>query len=238
MDWRIKCPLEPKLSPLITPSSWDTPPHRLVTEVRPIQPGQQVLITGDTQSDMRVIEAVAGAVLAAGGTPTVVWYATLPQPMMNPPVPAAAAMAAAEVWIDFSVAYQLYSPAYNEAIRNRCVYVCLTGMDVDMLVRTIGKAPYAPMKAMAEWLYSRSQAAKKVHVTNPTGTDLWMEIDLAGDPFWEPPSPDTGFSQMLGGQSGLWAYRESYQGSLVFDGCIWPPAEIGILQAPVTPDHR
>ena len=207
--------------------------HRLVTEVRPVQPGQQVLITGDTQSDMRVIEAVAGAVMAAGGIPTVVWYATLPQPMMNPPVPAAAAMAAAEVWIDFSVAYQLYSPAYNEAIRNRCVYVCLTGMDVDMLVRTIGKAPYAPMKAMAEWLYSRSQAAKKVHVTNPAGTDLWMEIDLAGDPFWEPPSPDIGFSQMLGGQSGLWAYRESYEGSLVFDGCIWPPAEIGILQAPV-----
>ncbi len=38
---------------------------------------------------------------------------------------------------------------------------------------------------------------------------------------------------MLGGQSGFMAYRESYEGVLVFDGCLWPPAELGLLRSPV-----
>jgi leucyl aminopeptidase (aminopeptidase T) len=38
---------------------------------------------------------------------------------------------------------------------------------------------------------------------------------------------------MLGGQSGFMAYRESYQGVLVFDGALWPPAELGLLRSPV-----
>lgn len=207
--------------------------HKLVTEVRPVRLGQQVLITADTASDLRVVRATAGAALAVGAVPTVVWYPTLPAPMAEPPKPVLHAAAAAQVWIDFAVAYQLYSPAYHAAIQNGCIYLCLTGMDVDMMVRTIGRVHYPPMQAMAERLYHLSQAAETVHVTSPAGTDLTMKIDKAGDPFWEPPPEEGGFPQMLGGQSGFMAYRESYTGVLVFDGAIWPPAEVGILHAPV-----
>jgi leucyl aminopeptidase (aminopeptidase T) len=208
--------------------------HKLVTEVRPIKPGQQVLITADTAADLRVVRATAGAVLAVGGMPTVVWYPTLPAPMAEPPKPVSQAAAAAQVWIDFAVAYQLYSPAYHTAIQNGCIYLCLTGMDVDMMVRTIGRVIYPPMQAMAKRLYSLSQGAESVRVTSPAGTDLKMKIDKAGDPFWEPPPEEGGFPQMLGGQSGFMAYRESYEGVLVFDGAIWPPAEVGILHEPVS----
>lgn len=38
---------------------------------------------------------------------------------------------------------------------------------------------------------------------------------------------------MLGGQSGFNAYHESFQGTLVFDGALWPPASLGILRSPV-----
>ena len=207
--------------------------HKLVTEVRPIKPGQQVLITADTAADLRVVRATAGAVLAVGGVPTVIWYPTLPAPMTEPPRPVSQAAGAAQVWIDFAVAYQLYSPAYHAAIQNGCIYLCLTGMDVDMMVRTIGRVIYPHMQAMAERLYRLSQAAESVRVTSPAGTDLTMKIDKAGDPFWEPQPEEGGFPQMLGGQSGFMAYRESYDGVLVFDGAIWPPAEIGILHEPV-----
>lgn len=207
--------------------------HKLVSVMRPVQPGQQVLITADTASDWRVVRATAGAVQAVGGVPTVVWYPTAPEPMLPPPRPVASAAASAEVWFDFAVAYQLYSPAYQQAIQNGCIYVCLTGMDVDMMVRTIGRVNYPPMQAMAALLYKMSQAAETVHVTSPAGADLWMKIDKAGDPFWEPPPAAGGFPQMLGGQSGFMAYRESYEGVLVFDGVIWPPAEIGVLHEPV-----
>ncbi len=207
--------------------------HKLVTEMRPIKPGQQVLISGDTASDLRVMQAVAGAVYAVGGVPTLVWYPTAPEPMLPPPAPLQKAVTAAQVWIDFAIAYQLYSPAYQAAIDAGCIYVCLTGMDVDMLVRTVGRVNYAPMQQMANRLYAMSQAAEKVHVTSPAGTDLWMTVDKAGDAFWEEPPAVGGYPQMLGGQSGFMAIREQYEGVLVFDGCLWPPADLGLLRTPV-----
>jgi len=207
--------------------------HRLVTKVRPVEAGQQVLITADTASDARVVQAAAGAVYAVGGVPTVVWYPTLPEPMQAPPTPVSNAVLGTHVWFDFAVAYQLYSPAYWAALENGCIYVCLTGMDVDMMVRTIGRVHYAPLQEMATCLYQMSQAAETVRVTSPAGTDVTMCVDKAGDPFWEPPPAGGGFAQMLGGQSGYVMHRESFRGMLVFDGTLWPPASLGLLRAPV-----
>jgi leucyl aminopeptidase (aminopeptidase T) len=207
--------------------------HVLVTEVRPVRAEQEILITADTASDARVVRATAGAVLAAGGIPTVAWYPTLPEPMQDPPAPVAKAALGAEVWIDFSVSYQLYSPAYEASINNGCIYVCLTGMDVDMMVRTIGRTRQGPMQEMATLLYQMSQAAETIRVTNPAGTDAIMRVDKAGDRFWEPPPEEGGWAQMLGGQSGYMFHRETFEGVLVFDGTLWPPADLGLLHSPV-----
>ena len=152
--------------------------------------------------------------------------------MSEPPRPLAQAALGADVWFDFAVAYQLYSPAYHAALANGCIYVCLTGMDVDMLVRTVGRVAYAPMEEMARVLYRMSQAAETIRVTSPAGTDLRMTVDKRGDPFWET-EKHGGYAQMLGGQSGPMAHRESFEGVLVYDGAIWPPAEIGIVRTPV-----
>jgi leucyl aminopeptidase (aminopeptidase T) len=207
--------------------------NKLVTQVRPVEPGQQVLITFDTASDERVARATAGAVYSKGGIPTVIFYPTLSAPMADPPAPVSKAVLGADVWFDFSVAYQLYSPAYYKAIENGCIYVCLTGLDVDMMVRTIGRVNYIPMQKMASLLYQMSQASEKVIVTSPAGTNIEMLVDKKGDPFWEPPPLEGGFPQMLGGQSGYMIHRESVEGVLVFDGAIWPPTELGLIQSPV-----
>ncbi|GAH62708.1 unnamed protein product, partial [marine sediment metagenome] len=202
-------------------------------QVRPVKAGQQVIITYDTATDERVVRATAGAVHAMDAIPTVLWYPTLPMPMADPPLPVRRAVLGADIWFDFSVAYQLYSSAYHKAIENGCIYVCLTGMDVDMMVRTIGRVNYAPMQEMATLLYKMSQAAENVLVTSLAGTDIKMCVDKAGDPFWEPPPADGGFPQMLGGQSGYMIHRESVEGVLVFDGTLWPPAELGLLHNPI-----
>lgn len=207
--------------------------HKLVTEMRPVEPGQQVLITADTAADARAVQATARAVYALGGIPTVVRYSTLLEPMQEPPLPVTRAVMGADIWFDFSVAYQLYSSAYHAAIENGCIYVCLTGMDVDMMVRTIGRVDYAPLAEMATCLYKMSQAADRIRVTNQAGTDLSMQVSKAGDPFWEPPPSVGGYPQMLGGQSGFMIHRRSCKGVLVFDGTLWPPVELGILRAPV-----
>jgi leucyl aminopeptidase (aminopeptidase T) len=207
--------------------------HRLVTEVRPLEPGDDVLITADTLADTRVVRATAAAAYAIDAVPTTVVYPTQPEPMQAPPGPVAQAALGADVWIDFAVAYQLYSPAYHAAIDRGCIYVCLTGMDVDMMVRTVGRPDYAALQHMAARLYELSQAADRVRVTSPAGTDMTMTVDKAGDPFWEPPPAEGGFPQMLGGQSGYMIHRESVEGTLVFDGALWPPAELGVLNTPV-----
>jgi leucyl aminopeptidase (aminopeptidase T) len=207
--------------------------HKLVTEVRPVEPGQEVMISADSVSDMRVVRATAGAVYAVGGVPTTVIYPVLDEPMQPPPTPVAAAATGADVWIDFAVSYQLYSPAYEAAIDHGCIYVCLTGMDVDMMVRTIGRPDHGAMQRMATRLYELSQAAETIRVTSPVGTDLTVAVDKAGDPFWEPPPAEGGFPQMLGGQSGFMIHRESVEGTLVFDGALWPPAELGVLETGV-----
>jgi leucyl aminopeptidase (aminopeptidase T) len=210
--------------------------YKLVTEMRPVEPGQQVLITADTASDGRVVRATAGAVYTVGGVPSVIRYHTLPAPMEEPPKPVVKAVTGADVWIDFAVAYQLYSPAYHAALENGCIYVCLTGMDVDMMVRTIGRTSYAPLQKMATRLYQLSQAADTVRLTNPAGTDVTMKVDKAGDPFWEPPPAEGGYPQMLSGQSGFMIHRESVEGVMVFDGALWPPAELGVLRTPIRLD--
>jgi leucyl aminopeptidase (aminopeptidase T) len=205
---------------------------KLVMDVRPVRPGDQVLVTVDSAGDMRAARATAAAVQAVGGVPTLVTYPTLPEPMCEPPRPLARAALGADVWIDFAVAYQLYSPAYHAAVANGCIYVCLTGMDVDMMVRTIGRVPYAPLEEMARVLYRMSQAATTIRLTSPAGTDLRMAVDKKGDPIFEE-EKHGGYAQMLGGQTGPMAHRESFDGVLVFDGAIWPPTEIGILRSPV-----
>jgi len=207
--------------------------HKLVTEMRPVRPGQQVAITVDTLSDLRAVEATARAVYAVGGIPSVFRYPANPQPCLDPPAPVAAGLPRSDIWIDFAVAYHLYSPAYHAAVAAGCIYVCLTGMDADMMVRTIGRVPYRTLREMADRLYRLSQAADVIRVTAPSGTDLTMRVDKAGDPFWEPPPETGGYPQMLGGQSGFMAVRESFEGVLVFDGALWPPAELGVLRHPV-----
>jgi len=205
---------------------------KLVTVVRPVGRGQQVLVSVDSAGDMRAARATAGAVQAVGGVPTLVSYPTLPEPMSEPPRPLAQAALGADVWIDFAVAYQLYSAAYHAAVANGCIYVCLTGMDVDMMVRTIGRVAHAPLEEMARVLYRMSQAAETIRLASPAGTNLRMTVDKKGDPFWEE-ERHGGYAQMLGGQTGPMAHRESFEGVLVYDGAIWPPAEIGILRSPV-----
>jgi leucyl aminopeptidase (aminopeptidase T) len=207
--------------------------HKLVTEVRPVQPGQQVLISADTASDARVVQATAQAVYAVGGIPTVVWHTKLPTTMLAPPEPLGRAVRGADIWFDYAVAYLQYGPAYFAALENGGIYVALTGMDVDMMVRTIGRPSHRPLAQMARRLYELSQGARWVRVTTPAGTDLTLGVDHdLFDPPWEPEG-QSGYAQMLGGQSWFNVLREHVEGVLVFDGTIWPPESLGVLQGPV-----
>jgi leucyl aminopeptidase (aminopeptidase T) len=209
--------------------------RKLVEEAMPVQQGEQVVITADTSSDERVVWATAQAAYAAGATPTIIWYETLPNPCQDPPPPVARALTAADVWIEFAVAYTLYSNAHREAIASGCRYFCLSGMDVDMMVRTIGRVNYPLLDEMAGVLYELSHQARQIHITCPAGTDLVVQPDPQAPPTFTQMGAGEGggYSQMLAGQSWFEELADTFHGTLVFDGALWPPAELGLLVNPV-----
>jgi leucyl aminopeptidase (aminopeptidase T) len=209
--------------------------RKAVEEVHPVQPGENVVITCDTAGDSRVVNAIAQAVYALGAHPVVVWYETQPDAQMEPPAPVAAALAAADVWFEFGVQYILYTEARIAATKAGCRHACYGGMDVEMLVRTIGQVDYPVMTELGQKLRELCMAANEVRISDPNGTDLRCPVD-PNPPVYLPGAgqPGQGFSRMLGGQSGFSAQVEQINGTIVFDGALWPPAEIGPLDAPVT----
>jgi len=209
--------------------------RKLVEEAMPVKSGEQVVITADTSSDERVVQATAQAAYALGATPTVIWYETLPHPCMDPPPPVARALTAADVWIEFAVAYTLYSDAHRQAIAAGCRYFALAGMDVDMMVRTIGRVDYPLLDEMAAALYEVSHQAQEIRVTSPAGTDLVVQPDPQAPPTFTHmgAGEGAGYSQMLAGQSWFEELPDTFHGTLVFDGAVWPPAELGLLTSPV-----
>jgi len=194
-----------------------------------------VVITADTSSDERVVWATAQAAYAAGATPSIMWYETLPNPCLSPPPPVARALKEADVWIEYAVAYTLYSDAQHEAVAAGCRHFCLAGMDVDMMVRTIGEVNYPVLERMASALYELSHEAREIHITSPAGTDLVVEPDPQAPPTFTQigAGEGGGYSQMLAGQSWFEELADTFDGTLVFDGAIWPPAELGLLTDPV-----
>jgi leucyl aminopeptidase (aminopeptidase T) len=207
--------------------------RKLVEDVMLTKPGENLVITADTASDQRVVHATAAAAYAAGAIPTVVSYPLQKRAVMEPPPPVAGAIRHADVWIEYAVAYILHTQAFKEALKNGARYICLTGMDAMMMVNTIGRVKYDKLLDLGRLLCEIIQKADKVEVSSPAGTHLiafnqgrrtrqsGKLADTKGEPI------------MLGGQISWCPVEETINGKLVFDGALWPPAELGKLKAPV-----
>jgi len=207
--------------------------RKLIEDIMLTEPGEQVVITADTSSDWRVVEATAQAAFAASATPTVVWYESRPDAVIEPPPPVAGAIREADVWIEYAVAYLLHTEAYKRSLERGCRYICLTGMDVEMMVRTIAQVDYPKLIKLSHVLGGLVAKADTIRVTNPAGTDLrgvmgGRKIRYSGKLADTPGEPI-----MLGGQISWSPLEDTIEGTLVFDGALWPPRELGILRSPI-----
>jgi leucyl aminopeptidase (aminopeptidase T) len=208
---------------------------KLARDVLGVKSGETVLIYGDTTNDLRVMEATAEAAYSLGGVPIIVRYETRSRPGLEPPKPLAAALCAADVIIEFATSYILYTKAFWDAVNRTDVrYIILTGMDVDMMVRCISRVDYAKMVQLGEHLVELTRNASKFRVTTPAGTDLSVTVDkemirLSGNIITKPTSQWA----TLGGQASFAPVWGSANGTVVFDGCIWPPDEVNVLREPV-----
>jgi leucyl aminopeptidase (aminopeptidase T) len=208
--------------------------HRMLDRVMLVRPAENVVITADTQSDWRVVEATAQAAMVLGAHPTVVWYETREHAQMEPFPPVAAAVQAADVWIEYAVQYILYTDARRAASAKGCRYAAFCGLDADALVRTIGRVDYPIMLAMGEKLVSLTQNVAEYSVTTARGTSI--HFSNQGARVWQSGclGDKPGVEVMLGGQVVWLPDESSVNGTLVVDGSVWPPDAIGVVREPLT----
>lgn len=207
--------------------------RKLVEQIMLVKPGENVVVTADTACDMRVVRATAEATFAAGAHPIVVQYETRPRPGLEPPPPVAAAVKAADVWIEFSVAYTIYTAAHVAAIDAGCRFNVLTGMDVDMLLRTIGNVDIPKMLALGERLTGVFSNTDTITMRSVVGTDISGSMKGRRVKHQGKVADKKGETVTLAGQVTFMPIEESLNGTIVFDGTIWPPDEIGLLHEPV-----
>lgn len=206
--------------------------RKLLAEIMLVKPGEEVITTLDTIADWRVAMAISQAAYTLKAKPVLLLYETQPRPQMEPPEVVAGAIARADVWVDLAVQYILYTEAREVATSNGCRHVCLSGINSNALISTLGNVDYPKMLAFGDELVSLLNQASEIRVTSTEGTDLMGRLN--GDAFQAGGiATSKGALVMLGGQVGHLPTEESIQGRIVVDGEIWPPEEIGILKEPV-----
>jgi len=210
----------------------------LCRELFKLKSGETFAITADTESDPRVVEAVARAAFAVGAKPMAIWLASplgvgkAADPML--PVKAlSAALKESDAWVEFNNQWLLYSTPYEIATRENenLRYLCLVGMNPDMMTRCLGRVDYPNLKVFQETIRDMTKKARHMKLTTPAGTNVEFDNDPTRPMICEVGYADTPGSHMLSGQIGWSPIFDTINGVIAFDGSIVPP--VGLVKEPV-----
>ena len=206
---------------------------KLLRDVLFVRPGETVVITNDTSGDERASKLVASAAYALDATPIEITFPTRAVAATDPPTPVAEALRSADVWVELNRSYILDSPTQRSAQAAGVRYICLTGVDVDTMVRAIGRLDLETLFELGQALADITNAATHVEMTCANGSrfvaDYGGRVCLA-----ETKDDQPGAVLMLGGQTNFIPIEDTVNGPVVFDGSVWPPDQVGILLAPLT----
>jgi leucyl aminopeptidase (aminopeptidase T) len=210
--------------------------YKLVNDIMKIKPGEEVVITADTGSDWRVVEATAQVVGTVGAKPLVVWYKMpsgvgkaadqyIPLNLLKSLLPNS------DVWIEFNKSWLLYSTPYEETMKiGKTRYICLVGMNTEMIVRNIGSINVTLLYEFQRKLAEITKGVKHMRIITPAGTDVEFDNDPNRPVLVEGEVSGPG-EYMLFGQVDWAPIEDSINGVIVFDGSVYPP--IGLLKAPI-----
>jgi leucyl aminopeptidase (aminopeptidase T) len=210
----------------------------LVRELFKLKEGEEFVITADTESDERVVEATASAAFAVGAKPLVIWNASplgvgkAADPML-PTETLVGALTAADAWVEFNNEWIFYSNTYDRAIKGnkKLRYLCLVGMNADMMVRCVGRIDYPLLEKFLARISRLTVEAKEIHMTTPAGGDVTFKNLPGQKPAYALGYADKPGVYMLGGQIFWGIDLQSLNGKIVFDGSVNPP--LGLLKEPI-----
>jgi leucyl aminopeptidase (aminopeptidase T) len=210
----------------------------LCRELFKLKEGECLVITADTESDMRVVNATARAAFSCGAKPLVLINAAplgvSKEADKDLPLEAlTAVLKSADAWVEYNNKWLLYSTPYEIALQEnkKLRHLALAGMNVDMMVRCIGRVNYPILRKFQEKIAELTGRAHHVRMTTPAGTNV--EFDNYPDQkiVLELGYADTPGSHMMSGQIGWMPRLETVNGTIVFDGSTNPP--LGLLKEPV-----
>lgn len=210
----------------------------LVRELFKLKSGETFVITADTESDARVVDAAARAAFSVGAKPMVIWSASplgvseAADPML-PVESLAGALKGADAWVEFNNEWLLYSTPYNIAMKEnqKLRYMNLVGMNTDMMIRCIGRVNYPVLGEFLEKVHKMTTSTRHFRFTTPAGEDLEFDYDRDRVTSLSKGYADVPGSHMMAGQIA-WAPKfETINGVLVFDGSVVPP--LGKLEEPI-----
>ena len=206
---------------------------KLVRDFMLVKEGENVVITADTSADFRVVEAVAGAAYSVGANPVIIHYPTSGKAFEEPIRPVADAVEHADVWIELAYYCSMHTPCFKKALENGARYTCLTGMDVIMLVNTVGRVNYDVLLEFGEYLTDKVHRSNEVIVTDKNGTNLVGYNQGRGVKHSGQRATKKGYPVMLGGQVSWCPVEETINGKLIFDAALFPPDTLGLLNSNV-----
>ncbi|MEL7568680.1 MAG: aminopeptidase [Dehalobacterium sp.] len=210
----------------------------LVNELFKVREGETFVITADSKSDERVVNATARSIFAAGGKPMIIWTATPYGPGKQtddflPSESIRAALLKADCWIEYNTMYLLYSETYEIVAKNNknLRFLCLPAMHTDVFVRLFARTDHAALKALLDAVVEKIKKAKHVRITTPAGEDV--EFDNHPD---HPVNSRNGYADkpgthMLSGMVSWAPDLDTVNGVIVFDGSLVP--QFGVLETPV-----
>ena len=213
--------------------------YTLVRDVMLAKKGETLAITCDSSGDRRVAEAIAEAAYALGADPLILYYPTPEQDFASEMSShLAAATSNADIWIEISYATVMHSNTWRNAMEKGCRYICLTGMDVTMLVNCIARVDSELVFEMGHVIQEILEKADKVEIRNASGTNLVAynqnrKIRLSGER-----ATKKGYPIMMAGQVSWCPIEETINGTIVFDAAVFPPKELGIVREPIVLDVK
>ncbi|GAH43692.1 unnamed protein product [marine sediment metagenome] len=146
----------------------------LVKELFKLKPGETFVITADTESDPRVVDAAASAAFTISAKPMVIW---LPSPLIEgkladsilPLNSLTGALMGADAWLEINNKQIFDSTPSQIALKEnkKLRYLGLTGATVSMVVRCIGRVNYPVLKEFIHYVANATKAARHVRMTTP-----------------------------------------------------------------------
>lgn len=152
----------------------------IVEQILRVKPGEKVCIYTDTQRPESITQLLAGSARAAGAEPVIVTITPREIGGVDPPLPATAAIQAADVIIAQASYAIIHTETVREALKRGARICDMWGFNEDMMVHGGATADYKEIKKLSDRLAQILTEGKKARLTTREGTD--MTVSLEGRP--------------------------------------------------------